>query len=169
MERGPGDCVQTQDMGFSTHKQLLFVGHILGRTTLMIVLQTECFREGGTFCPETEPVHHTTNLAGARVQWAVRPKGYPERHCQWQRRSGYRVTPMSRSATGSASVVCHWQRHNSTTVTASGTTVLIHAQCNYSYPCHFSRQRLPLLIFRTSSQTILSCSGASLTLCGASL
>jgi cytochrome c5 len=40
LERGPGDCVQTQDMGFSTHKQLLFVGHILGRTTLMIVLQT---------------------------------------------------------------------------------------------------------------------------------
>ena len=28
---------------------------------------TESFREGGTFCPETEPVHHTTNLAGARA------------------------------------------------------------------------------------------------------
>ena len=32
-----------------------------------MICYTESFREGGTFCPETEPVSHTTNLAGARA------------------------------------------------------------------------------------------------------
>ena len=40
LERGPGNCVQAQDMGFQHVSSCFFVGPILGRTTLMIVLQT---------------------------------------------------------------------------------------------------------------------------------
>ena len=33
------------------------------------------FREGGMFYPETEPVSHTTNLAGARADWQPGGRG----------------------------------------------------------------------------------------------
>ena len=36
-----------------------------------MICYTDIFREGGTFCPETEPVSHTTNLAGLG-HWQVR-------------------------------------------------------------------------------------------------
>ena len=39
LERGPGKCVQTQDMGFQHVSSCFFVSPILGRTTQMIVLQ----------------------------------------------------------------------------------------------------------------------------------
>ena len=74
LERGPGNCVQAQDMGFQHVSSCFFVGPILGRTTLMIVLQ-RLVRPGTC---NLAGYHHAMLCGvevgfGIRVAWELAP------------------------------------------------------------------------------------------------